>query len=135
MKYLFGICLLLMVSCKATLNDKNITGEWKASNFESHVEGISPQMVEAGKKEFLSSVYDLKDKHYLLLTSTYYKNGAEGSWSLDPVKKEITFKYAYLGTNGNEKYTITSFSKNRMTLEQTFENMKGTVQLTLVRNN
>jgi hypothetical protein len=136
-KIFVPVLFLLSYACdrEIEINNKNITGTWQASEFESEIPSIPPEYKEAGEKEFLSSVYTLREDHSMEMRSDYYNNGAFGRWEFNPDSKEISMIYQYDTTEGIEKYIITYLSENKMVLHQDIDanEFKGYVQLTLKR--
>ncbi|MBP8917992.1 MAG: hypothetical protein KBG70_14685, partial [Chitinophagales bacterium] len=72
---------IAFISCDTELeiNNENVSGVWKADVFVSTVPGIPPEYVEAGGKEFLSSVYTLNSDNSMNMKSDYFSNGAPGN--------------------------------------------------------
>lgn len=127
------ILFLTFISCNTELeiNNENVSGVWKADVFVSTVPGIPQEYVEAGEKEFLSSVYTLNDDNSMNMKSDYFSNGAPGNWELNPETKELSMFYTADTINGIEKFIITSLSKHQMILRQDIEEMDAYVELTL----
>lgn len=127
------IFISLFISCSTELeiNNENVSGVWKADVFVSTVPGIPQEFVEAGQKEFLSSVYTLNSDHSLNMTSDYFSKGANGNWELNPDTKELSMYYTSDTIQGIEKFIITTLSKHQMVLRQDIEDMDAYVELTL----
>ena len=124
---------IAFISCDTELeiNNENVSGVWKADVFVSTVPGIPPEYVEAGEKEFLSSVYTLNSDNSMNMKSDYFSNGGPGNWELNPETKELSMYYTADTINGIEKFIITSLSKHQMILRQDIEEMSAYVELTL----
>lgn len=127
------IFFLIFNSCSTELevSKENVSGVWKADVFVSTVPGIPQEYVEAGEKEFLSSVYTLNSDNSMNMKSDYFSNGAPGNWELNPESKELSMYYTADTINGIEKFIITSLSKHQMILRQDIEEMDAYVELTL----
>ncbi len=126
------ICAFI-ISCSTTveINPENVSGVWTAQEFESTVPGIPEDVIAAGKKEFLSSVYTLNSDNTMDMHSDYFSKGAPGNWELDNATKELSMYYTADTIQGIEKFIITELTKNKMVLRQDIENMDAFVQLTL----
>ncbi len=124
---------VVFISCSTELeiSNENVSGIWKADVFLSTVPGIPAEYVEAGEKEFLSSVYTLNSDNSMNMTSDYFSQGAPGNWELNPETKELSMYYTADTINGIEKFIITSLSKHKMILRQDIEEMDAFVELTL----
>ncbi len=127
------IFFMAFISCSTELevSKENVSGVWKADVFVSTVPGIPQEYVEAGEKEFLSSVYTLNSDNSMNMKSDYFSNGAPGNWELNPETKELSMYYTADTINGIEKFMITSLSKHQMILRQDIEEMNAYVELTL----
>ncbi len=135
------ILILIIVSvfsaCKelkntsTEINETSVSGVWKAKEFESTIPDIPEEYLEAGKKEFLSSVYTLNQDNTLEVRSDYFREGARGHWELDVTKKEISMFYEMDTIKGVETYNIIDLSKKEMTLRQEMTEVNAYVQITL----
>lgn len=113
------------------INNSNVEGKWKAEKFISTIPDIPQNVVEAGEKEFLSSVYTLNADNSMEMSSNYFINGAKGRWELNGETKEISMFYEYDTIKGVEKYIITSLSDLHIVLKQEMGSDKSFVELTL----
>lgn len=135
------ILLILIVSvfsaCKeinnssTPINESSVSGVWKAKEFESTIPDIPEEYLEAGKKEFLSSVYTLNEDNTLEVRSDYFREGARGHWELDVEKKELSMFYEMDTIKGVETYNILELSSKAMTLRQEMTEVNAYVQITL----
>lgn len=139
MKRIFFIsCMLLFImscSTEIEINHKNISGVWKASEFNAQVTNLSPADRESGEKEFLSSVYTLNEDKTLEIHSDYFKNGVKGLWELDLKTNEISMTYMAEGMDALEKYIVTSLTKDKVVMRQEIDanDYKGFVEITFVK--
>lgn len=127
---------MLFAACseKTELTEENIAGVWNAKEFESTIPNIPADYQEAGKQEFLSSVYTLNKDNSFELRSSFFVNGAFGRWEFDPDTKELSMFYEMDTTHGVEKFNITALTATSMTLRQDIPSMKAYVQLELERS-
>jgi hypothetical protein len=130
------VCGLILAACneKVALTEENISGVWKASNFESTVPNIPAEYQEAGKQEFMSSVYTLNSDNSFELRSDFFSSGALGRWEFNPETKELSMFYEMDTTHGVEKFNVTELSGTSMTLRQDIPSMNAFVQLELKKS-
>jgi len=140
MVFLVGL-VLLTFSCKELkmgdkqmeITNENVAGVWKAEAFDSKMPNVSPEEMQAGEVEFLSSTYSLHPDHTFELHSNSFEAGARGRWSLNPEIKELTMSYEMGSEHGVEIYTVQELTENFMTLRVDIPEMEGYVQLRLKR--
>ena len=120
-----------LTACKTEINETNVSGVWKAKEFESTIPGIPAEFQEAGKKEFLSSVYTLNTDNSLEVRSDFFKAGAKGHWEKKKKKLEVAMYYEMDTIKGVETYRILSLEKTTMVLQQDMPDMNGYVKITL----
>lgn len=136
-KFLIPVLFILFVSCnqEIEINQKNISGVWKASVFDAQVSNLSSADRESGEKEFLSSVYTLNEDKSLEIHSEYFKNGVKGLWELDVKTNEISMTYMDGELDALEKYTVKSLTKNKIVMHQEINanDYKGYVEITFVK--
>lgn len=122
---------ILFTACKTAIKESTVSGVWKAKEFESTIPGIPQDIQDAGKTEFLSSVYTLNADNSLEVKSNYFKEGAKGHWELDAEKKAIDMYYEMDTIKGVEKYIIMDLNKTTMVLRQEMTEIDAYVQITL----
>lgn len=115
------------------VNNENVVGVWVADSFDTNMPMVGPEEMEAGKKEFLSSTYTLKEDHSFELHSNSFEAGAFGRWSLDPEKRELTMSYEMGAEHGVEIYTIAELTTSYMHLRIDIPSMEAYVLLGLKR--
>ncbi len=136
-KFLIPVLFIFFVSCnqEIEINQKNVSGVWKASVFDAQVSNLSSADRESGEKEFLSSVYTLNEDKTLEIHSEYFKNGVKGFWELDVKTNVISMTYMDGELDALEKYTVKSLTKNKVVMHQEINanDYKGFVEITFVK--
>jgi hypothetical protein len=132
--FAFALLIVVFVSCKTVPSKESITGVWKAKAFESTIQGVPEEYMEAGKKEFLSSVYTLNEDLSLEVHSDYFKSGAKGHWEFDSAINELALYYEMDTIKGVEKYNVVKLTTTSMTLKQQMMEDGSYVQITLQKD-
>jgi len=131
---LSGLSIVILFSaCSVEVNETNVAGKWKASDFESTIPDVPADFAEAGVKEFLSSIYTLNPDNSFELRSDYFQQGAFGRWELNAETKEISMFYEMDSIKGVETYIITALTKSKIVLFQDIPDVKAHVEITLIK--
>ncbi len=132
--YLIGLFIAVLFSaCSVEVNETNVAGNWKASDFESTIPDVPADYAEAGVQEFLSSTYTLNPDNSFELRSNYFQQGAFGHWELNVEANEISMFYEMDSVKGVEIYTIKDLTKKKIVLFQDIPDAQAHVQITLVK--
>lgn len=130
-KNLFVVALCsVMVGCQGQIEESDLVGKWSVVGFSAETPNLSPAIIEGGKAEALSSVYELKEDGTSVLISDYYINGSRGKWSYEGEKKLIRISHSDDNDSGDEIYMVKSVGDSKMVWMQEIPGV-GTLTMTL----
>ena len=126
------LVVVLFYNCNSKIDENQIIGHWKVVEFRLNTPELSPILIEATKKETLSSNYSFQKNKTFKMKSGYNSNGKSGKFKF--TSKTRTFEMIYNSGNKNdiEKYQVVSLDANFMKWTQNIEGI-GSLSMTLKR--
>jgi|GEM_PF-2392252 len=119
MKKLFILLTLALstINCSQDFKSSDMIGTWNITGMDAHVGDIAPAILEGGKKEAYSTVYEFLENGKFKMTSNAYPEGADGSYELNLESHQLTmrFKGSQDPNEITETYQISDLSNNTMT--------------------
>jgi hypothetical protein len=108
-----------------SLKKENILGTWDVVDFEGEIREASRELIDAGRKESLSSVYVFKKDNSFRLTSNYLKEGVEGSFKVFEDERVLRIIYKDETT---QEFDILMLENGTMKLKTSYGEMGYTVE-------
>ena len=92
--FLFISIAIFLLGCSSELNEKNIVGKWRITEFSTNAE-LSPLLIASAKKIALSTTYEINSNHSFTLQDAYEPEGAQGEWKLNTDRKQIELYFEH----------------------------------------
>ena len=124
--------LITFLSCSSKIDTSKIIGNWKVIEFSADTPDLSPAVIDAGKKEALSSHYSFLKNGDSNLKSNYYKNGNKRTWNYNETSNFLTINNKEKTEIGPENYKIVSLNDNKMVWSQNLGEL-GSLKMTLIK--
>ena len=114
------ILFITLTSCQnKTLDENNIVGEWKVTEFINGTIDISPSLIEEAKNIALSTTYVFKDDNTFSMNSSF--ENINGTWDYNADENIIIMIYnSQYKDNVKDKQQISNFHQNKMTWKYTY---------------
>ena len=122
--------VFLFVSCNIGTNKENIIGNWRIVNFDANVKDISPILINAGRREALSTTYIFNKDSTFIMKSASFIEGQQGRWSIDAKNKTILFDFDN-DKMDNDTYTLEELNQFNMLWSQKLDQGFGTITMIL----
>lgn len=108
------ILALSTIHCSNEFKPSNLHGTWVIESLEANIKDLSPAVLEGGKKEAYSSVYEFLEDDKFKLTSNAFPEGIDGSYILNLDSNYLKLNMAET-LEVNEHYQLSNMSPNNMT--------------------
>ena len=126
---LLSLVSLLFSSCDNRIESSKLIGNWKVVNFDPLLNGISPLLIEEGKKEALSTKYTFNSDNTFIMKSKSIPTGDNGTWKLNS-EKEILILRNDIGNYDGEEFAIKLVGSSTIIITQELEGF-GYINMTL----
>jgi len=127
---LLSLVLLLFSSCDNRIEASKLVGSWKVVNFDPLLNGISPLLIEEGRKEALSTKYTFNSDNTFIMKSKSIPAGDNGRWQLNSEKEILILKNNLGNFNEEEEFEIKLVGSSTIIITQELEGF-GYIKMTL----
>ena len=123
---------VLLFGCGNQIEEKDLIGSWKVSEFKADTPELSPPLIEAASQEALSTTYTFqKDKTYQM-KSDYISEGMSGQYDFETLTNRIKMMRSPQEGDSYEEYEVEFINKNSMKLTQNMAEL-GRLTMTLTK--
>lgn len=114
------VLFVALASCQnKTLDENNIVGEWKVTEFINSTVDISPSLIKEAKNIALSTTYVFKDDNTFSMNSSF--ENINGTWDYNAEDNIIIMIYnSQYKDNVKDEQQISNFHQNKMTWKHTY---------------
>lgn len=117
--FLFIVPLILS-SCSSSIAETDIPGTWTVVGYDpTSLKDISEEIVEGGRKEAMSTVYEFKDDFTFKMTSGALPGGLQGEWKYVPGNPGEIIFISPDPHMGSEGFYVTESNASSMKWTQT----------------